>query len=330
MVITPKFSVVVPVYKAEDYIEQCITSVLSQNETDLELILVDDGSPDESGHICDRFALRDSRVKVIHQQNAGHLAARMSGVSKACGDHILFLDSDDYWYDGLLKTVSDKVDEFGCEVLVFRLKRGEEICHDFFGGERENITHEDYFSVSLAESGMNSLVIKAFSRRLFENVDISSFSQLRNSEDLVLSTLLIRSAKHISYIPDVLYYYRPNENSITNNLNKKALDEFVVSRGILWAELEKLGLDNIDNKKVLYSGFLRRAADHVFQVSVSSMSYAEKTECFDQICRMDIFAEAMKNVDLSQFGKAKQLRLRLLSCGRYKTLLMLDKIRKTV
>lgn len=323
----PKFSIVVPVYNAEKYICECVDSVLSQSMKDFELILVDDGSTDNSGRMCDGFALQDERIKVIHQPNSGHISARMNGVKQAVGDYVLFVDSDDYWLDGCLETVDKNLVRFGCEVLVFRLRRGEEICHDFFGGEKAEITHGKYFSVSLAESGMNCLVIKAFARRLFETVDISSFSHLRNSEDLVLSTMLVKAAESIGYIPDVLYYYRPNETSITNTINENALSEFVFSRNVLWAELERLGLDNSENKKVLYLGFLRRAADYVMQISLSGLSSAEKKAEFNKILGMKIFKEAMAESDLSVFGKAKQLRLKLLHSRNFAILILLDKAR---
>ena len=111
MVITPGFSIVIPVYNAEKYLGECVESVLSQSVTDFELILVNDGSTDKSGHLCDRFALRDERVKVIHQPNSGHITARMNGVSAAEGDYIMFLDSDDYWLDGALSAVANNLEE---------------------------------------------------------------------------------------------------------------------------------------------------------------------------------------------------------------------------
>ena len=90
-----KISVIVPVYKAEEYLDECIQSVLNQTYPDIELILVDDGSPDKSGEICDRYAKDDSRIKVFHQQNSGVCAARNKGLAISSGDYFTFLDSDD-------------------------------------------------------------------------------------------------------------------------------------------------------------------------------------------------------------------------------------------
>ena len=93
---TIKISVIVPVYKAEEYLERCVDSLLAQTHSNLEVILIDDGSPDGSGAICDAYAARDSRVVVIHQENAGPSAARNAGLERLSGDYVTFADSDDY------------------------------------------------------------------------------------------------------------------------------------------------------------------------------------------------------------------------------------------
>lgn len=330
MVITPKFSVVVPVYNAEKYLDECVNSVLSQSVTDFELILVNDGSTDESGHICDRFALRDSRIKVIHQQNSGPIPTRFNGVKSAVGEYILSLDSDDYWLDGLLERVENAIDSFGSDILIFRLLKGDMPCHDFFGGEKENITRDEYFSTSLKESGMNSIVIKACKRSLFENVDISSVMSIRNSEDLLISTMLARKAEKISYIPDVLYFYRSNDTNISSNISENALDEYLISRNILWHELELAGLDNEENRKVFNTGFLRRAADIVLHTNKSSLSDKEKLERIRLIAEHKEFARIIKETDLSVFGTAKKIRLKLLDARKFRLLMLLDKIRSKI
>ena len=93
----PLFSIIVPVYKAEKYINECVDSVLAQTFEDFELILADDGSPDRCPEICDEYAKKDSRIKVIHKENGGASSARNSGIEAACGEYVIFLDSDDYW-----------------------------------------------------------------------------------------------------------------------------------------------------------------------------------------------------------------------------------------
>ena len=124
---TNKISVIVPVYKAEQYLERCVESLLTQTHRNLEIILIDDGSPDKSGSICDSYAARDSRVTVIHQENGGPSAARNAGLSSAGGGYISFVDSDDY------------VDADYCEyLLALAVKHGADIvqCGAYEEGSR--------------------------------------------------------------------------------------------------------------------------------------------------------------------------------------------------
>jgi len=104
-----ELSILVPVYNTEKYLKRCVESLLSQSVKDYEVILVDDGSTDGSGSICDEFARKDSRVRVIHQENAGPSAARLAGIRASCGAYLGFVDSDDYvesdFYERLLAPV---------------------------------------------------------------------------------------------------------------------------------------------------------------------------------------------------------------------------------
>lgn len=116
----PLISVVVPVYRVEEYLDHCVSSIVEQTYPNLEILLVDDGSPDKSGEICDRWAQRDSRIRVIHKQNAGAGAARNTALDMAKGDLIAFVDSDDYLhpnlYAHLYSLMKDGVDIAECEI----------------------------------------------------------------------------------------------------------------------------------------------------------------------------------------------------------------------
>lgn len=116
-----KVSVVIPVYNVEHYLERCVQSVLRQTYKDLEIILVDDGSPDDCGEICDQLASQDSRILVVHQQNMGLSEARNTGIRRATGDYIIFFDSDDEWLldDGVEKVV--KACDATTDLVIFKL-----------------------------------------------------------------------------------------------------------------------------------------------------------------------------------------------------------------
>ena len=113
------FSVIIPIYKVEKYLNRCIDSVLNQSYKDLEVILVDDGSPDKCPEICDEYAKKDKRVKVIHKENGGASDARNYGIKAASGEYLMFLDSDDYW-EGTecLKNIVEKLKKNKVDVLV--------------------------------------------------------------------------------------------------------------------------------------------------------------------------------------------------------------------
>ena len=119
-----KFSVIVPVYGVEKYIDQCVQSLLIQTYKNYELILVDDGSPDNCGQICDQYAEKDNRIRVVHKKNGGLSSARNAGLDIAKGEYVIFLDSDDFWDDAeALSGINRNLSESKADVLIFPAKR---------------------------------------------------------------------------------------------------------------------------------------------------------------------------------------------------------------
>ena len=115
------FSIIVPVYNTEKYLPQCVSSVLGQTFRDFELLLIDDESPDGSGALCDSYAEKDPRVRVIHQKNGGLSNARNSGLTAASGEYILFLDSDDYWHRAdALEAIDREFTTTGADVVLLK------------------------------------------------------------------------------------------------------------------------------------------------------------------------------------------------------------------
>lgn len=115
----PEFSIIVPVYKVEKYLSRCIKSILSQEFGNFELILVDDGSPDSCGKICDEFAKNDARISVIHKNNGGVSSARNCGLKQACGKYICFVDSDDIIARNTLQLVQESINQFNPDMVIF-------------------------------------------------------------------------------------------------------------------------------------------------------------------------------------------------------------------
>ena len=116
------FSIIIPVYRTEKFLHKCIDSVLSQTYPNFELILVEDGSPDNCPQICEEYAKRDDRIRVIHKSNGGAASARNVGIRVAHGDYIMFMDSDDYWNNSTaLQSISEAIVAYQCDVLCTNL-----------------------------------------------------------------------------------------------------------------------------------------------------------------------------------------------------------------
>lgn len=144
----PKFSIIVPVYNVEKFLDTCVQSVISQSFADWELILVDDGSKDSSPELCDRFSVSDNRIRTIHKKNGGASDSRNVGLDNAEGEYILFLDSDDFWNDNnALMMLNDKLCVTSADCLVFG-------CTDFNMNTGEKIVSRNGYDLSIFNKGI--------------------------------------------------------------------------------------------------------------------------------------------------------------------------------
>ena len=221
-----KVSVIVPVYKAEAYLDTCVQSILSQTYRDLELLLVDDGSPDRSGAMCDEWAVRDSRVRVIHKPNGGVCSARNAGLDAAKGDYIAFVDSDDWLDPEMYAVMMAQVRDYGCDVVMCdcvkeHSGRPELYTHDIRPGFYDRAALEtEYFphllmmeNVEYPATISNCLLL--FRRELAK--DVRYLTGVRYSEDLLFGAQLMYRAKSFCYLKgQAFYHYRMNPTSATH------------------------------------------------------------------------------------------------------------------
>ena len=216
-----KISVVVPVYNVELYLRQCLDSIINQSYSNLEIILVDDGSQDQSLKICEDFASKDSRIKVIHQKNAGVSVARNKGIEAATGEYITFLDSDDWIEKEMYKEMMritiqhQDVDIVMCDVLNVKNNNTEKITVDIRNGfySRQDIIKELYPTLIVAENlgrlPIVSTCICLFKKSLLENNKIQFDASIRYSEDYLFMAKVMLHARSFYYLKEVfLYYYR--------------------------------------------------------------------------------------------------------------------------
>ena len=210
-------SVIVPVYKTEKYVEQCIKSIVSQTYDDLEILLVDDGSPDKAGDICDKWCKKDKRIKVIHKVNEGGGAARNAALRIAQGQYIAFVDSDDYidihMFEILIKHMSDDIDIVECDYITTgdnegRFRIGENT-HLYSCKEALEENINDHFFRQLIWN-------KLYKRKITENI---FFPEQKGIDDEFWTYKVIANANKLIRIDSQLYAYRQQEDSVMHSIS---------------------------------------------------------------------------------------------------------------
>ena len=222
-----KISVIIPVFNSSKYFSQCISSVVNQFYNNIEIILVDDGSPDISSSTCDYYSSCNYRIKTIHKKNGGLSSARNAGLKIATGDYVIFIDSDDFWNDkSFLSGIISYVNKNRCDFTVF----GYSI---FYDGKNET---EDILDLSKEYTGDNktsqlkslienhwlqsSACNKFFKRSILQSNDIY-FREGVFSEDIDWTARFIIHSNSFGFYNKSVYMYRQNDNSITHNLNSR-------------------------------------------------------------------------------------------------------------
>ncbi len=212
----PLISVIVPVYKVEEYLKRCVDSIRNQTYKNLEIILVDDGSPDSCGTLCDTFALEDSRIKVIHKQNGGLSSARNAGLDKATGEYIGFVDSDDCIQPQMYDILYDRMVEKGAEIScggIGRYRDGKLIsCFNPNTAEEFTLTADEALKELLYNNKItNSMWDKLYKAEIFETIRMKEGALY---EDMQLQYLCLSKAKRVTYISTPFYCYTLSANSI--------------------------------------------------------------------------------------------------------------------
>lgn len=269
----PLISILVPIFNVEKYVSECVESIIQQDYKNIQIILVDDGSTDKSGELCDQFASRDIRIEVIHQENKGLVSARKSGLKKAKGDYIGFVDGDDYiapsMYGVLLKKIVEydadfvhsgfvqegkKVLNFKPGVMVFNSRRDRE---EFI--KRKLFLPPNNISPSIWSKLFKAEFIKECYSRVPDNAQYG--------EDLINLCICLERCSRFVLVGEAHYYYRYRGESITNEIGIKSFRNIfryyanvcnVIRRYDSYEELESFLINELCNK-IMYK----------FQASVS-------------------------------------------------------------
>ena len=226
------FSVLMPVYNTSKYLRQSIDSLLSQDFKDWELIIVDDGSTDESGKICDEYAKKYDNITVIHKENGGLFTARKTAIKSAKGEYSLFVDSDDFVEDNYFENIQSAIDLYKPDILLFNYSA-------YFSNKDKKVKGKSIFSnnglvdnnearmLLLSTYCLNSLCTKVIKTKLLNNNPIYSNDKGIPSygEDKAQSFYPILNAESIAWVDEALYCYRQNEASLMHTYSAEKISD---------------------------------------------------------------------------------------------------------
>lgn len=281
----PNISIIVPVYNIEEYLPRCIESILNQTYNNLELILVDDGSKDKSGEICDAYAKKDNRVVVLHKENGGSSSARNAGIAIAKGEYLGFVDSDDYIEPDMYEKMVAVIEKNGCNIVqVARDEKDEQgnklpdICE--MPEKLTEYTAEEFMKELLLHKGDCSFCTKLLNRDLFiEN----KFPQGALNEDFYLLVNMLKQGERVLSLPYCGYhvFYR-----IGSNTRKKDANEFsrvygdCVDNADMVLELVQNDFPALEKVAIRFGLFQRM--EYLLHIPITQMQKSNKQ--YRQIC----------------------------------------------
>ena len=281
---TPKISVIVPVYKAEAYLHRCVDSILAQTFQDFEVLLIDDGSPDRSGEICDEYARKDKRVRVFHKENGGVSSARNVGLDHARGEWIVFSDADDYFlFSDAFALLLTCAEDVGVDVVLadaLVLQGGQ---YRILLGLRDGVHQNDIHDIKHF-----ALWGYLFSAEIIQVNQIRFVDGLAYSEDKIFIYHFARYAQKIAYIKEPVYVYRINGSSACQSGNglKKACSQIDAAHQVRLLAQKLFGENTLDYRYLLEQS-VNIANDGIYQfvrlgfsLKYLSTVKSKYTDCF--------------------------------------------------
>ena len=317
---SPLVSVIVPIYKVEKYLCECVDSIISQTYTNLEIILVDDGSPDKCPEICDEYVKQDNRVKVIHKQNGGLSDARNVGIEIAQGEYLSFVDSDDVIHHEMIEVLMQPLLEnkemkmAACQCLCFT--DGDEIDAIQKIMPIEIIDYCSFFNKRLWVTSWG----KVYRSELFNGI---KFPVGRIHEDEFTTYKICYEAKKVAYTESQLLFYRLRKGSITERMSaKRVVDEYAALKG-------QVDFFQMKHEYVLYVKFLFYFAKRYFYF-MNIKKDIEGIDVFLKQCKKELKNYSRKSFTTKQkinfflfvnfprtrcwMGKIKRIMFSLLKC----------------
>ena len=284
-----KISVIIPVYKVEKFLEESVSSITSQEYKDLEIILVDDGSPDSCPKICDDLKKKDSRIIVIHKENGGVSSARNKGLDMATGDYVTFVDSDDTILTNFSK-VCKYLNNCNSDIVIVPFKdvKVEEGVFE--------LTSQNFGSlINNSDVSISSTWSKFFKRENIENLRFIQGVTVAEDKEFVIRYLTKCSNYSVINLP--FYDYRDNPESVMNDKTFKLTKKLFDSTKIIWNEVQKYDVDE-KLKEDIYDVF-----------SVNLYAAFRHYGSYNKEDKKKVVTIVKENIDMFKYAKAKDKKL---------------------
>lgn len=315
------FSFIIPVYNVEKYLRECLNSIINQTYKNWEVILIDDGSQDNSDKICDEYAIKDKRIKVWHRENEGSLMARRCGVLYAKGDYFLFIDSDDLVNSKLLEVMNKIIESTGSDMVIYRFERFGRLIKSespkvFEKGTivgEGGLSKECIWKKVISGDELNNLCLKVVSRDIIDkDIDYQAYAFMKSGTDFMQSMILLDNAKKIYFTDEVLYYYRYNDSGISSTkaktVDSKSLELHMKTREILQNKklyyLNKNGYDSPENLQLFYKNCFTTKMDQIINWISNVKSKEEKIKIINFVLYKNAFENELKYLEPQIFSNS--------------------------
>ena len=299
-------SVIVPVYNAEQYLERCVNSIINQTYRNLEIILVNDGSTDQSGELCDSFALQDKRIRVFHKENGGSGSAKNTGFAVATGEYLALVDSDDWIEPDMYQSLLSTLKEYNAQIIACGIRKvtdnGEIAYYNDCLNERiQYTTEEALLELPKNERITNSMCNKLFHKRTIQ--DLRMDESIAFDDDPFVPKCIARAEK-IFYTAEPFYNYYQRQNSISSNVFSAKLFD--------WVTADRMRLDfyrecfpQCENAAAI--AYIGTCLKVYYQAAVSKKCNTEKIQLEREL------KETLRNYHDLPFSKKQKAKTKLFS-----------------
>lgn len=297
-----KFSVLIPAYNTGKFLEKCLDSILCQNYFDYEIIIVDDGSTDNTGLICDTYAKKYNHIRVIHQSNQKLYIARLSAARIASGDYVLFVDSDDFVKPDYFFVLDDFLKKYPCDMVFFNAdivdmqenKLGTRL-FSFSNGEA--VSKKNLIRLMIQGDSFNPIWIKCIKRSAYNPSE--KYSGLNMAEDVLNTIQVLQNCETIRYCDFSLYNYRMNDASLTHNITVDHLCQSNIAKNELYKCIIKEFGEGSQEDRMYQRSYIKGLIWYCMQVGAYELK--EHLDKVLEVKKSNVYITCLHNRELPLF-----------------------------